>query len=630
MSHEHTESERAKMVHQPLSVPVNEVDEIDVSQPLMNNETVVLYEGPPRRFQWLTDIVPSTSAKWWLVILGIGLAWVAQSQFDSYRLQMQLDSWHFPTLVAVIGAFFFGIALYPVAMERLPVTSKEWLRPYWGTLVLALIINLVSLSWFTGNTVRLSGVILWLASIGLGLFALRRPAFFSELRTQLTTFAHTIYPVRSRLLLFVAIMLLGFFFRFYRLDNLPNEIALDQLSKFWDVHAMRDGRNIHVFFPANQGREGGFFHFVWLMSYFVGLNFFTLKLSSALIGLITIAVSFFMARELFNSEVAFLTMFLLSIDKWHVILSRVGYRISLLPLAVMLTILFLARVLRTGRMLDYGLTGVALGFGMYTYKSFPFAWIATAIVLLLFSWRRRDLRIIWGGVVTLFCGLLVYAPMGLYAYEFWETYTYRETLQMGFMEDALRHAGLTYWEGMAINLRKSLLMFNYIGEPIDLFNIPFERHFNFGNAILYILGMGYLLVRVRDGHNAILPIFIFLLTLPMTMAMFPPQEQPSIFRASGTIGPAILVSALPLVGIRRFLTETVPKSYQNLSLSLSSPSPDAAWQRTLTFNVPAFGIAAIILVAFELRAGYDTIFNRFSDYLQDAKYPLSLDITWAL
>jgi hypothetical protein len=535
--------------------------------------------------------------------------------------------------MAIAGALLFGYALSEMSLESPPAGPRflgetRFLQEngFLRQLAISLALAVIATFFFAKNTVRPEGVILWIAAIALAFYAIREPSFTDTHRDWRALVLRETHIIPWSVIAFLGVLLLAFYFRFYRLAEFPGEIALDQISKYWDVRALRDGLVLPVFFPGNQGRESGFFYLVWLVSDFMGLNFDAFKVTSALVGFAAVPVIYFVARTLFDHEVGLYAMLLLSVDKWHVILSRVGFRVSLVPLVTLLVLLFLARALRNGRRWDYALAGIALGLGMYTYKSFPFAIPATVLSLLFYAWLRRDRQILLGAGLTLFFALLVYAPMARYAIEYWGIYTYRERLQMEFIQNALRSTGLTLWQAKLENLRVSLLMFNFIGEPIDLFNIPLERHLDFGTAVFFLCGLGYAMMRFCRGGIALLLIFVLVMTLPMTLSMVP-DARPSMFHSAGALGPAIILAALPLAALRRAWASDLPVTSRHWTLAFSakSESRQAAWQREISINfVLLTNIVLIFVLGFVVLSGYDTIFRRFADFLQARHYPVSL------
>jgi hypothetical protein len=574
---------------------------------------------------------PNVTAAWILLALAVTLAMSAQAQFDQNRLAQKWDAWQRPSLVAVVGATLCGLVLRQVALER-PAPGANRPTVAWGRVLPPLIggfaLTLASADWFRDNTIRPLGLVAWLAGIGLVLWTLRTdaPGGDKGLSMKSPIFSHGGLCISWEWVSLIAIVCLGAFFRLYRLDDVPAELTLDQISKFWDIRNVLSGSDASIFFTANQGREGLFFYLAALVSQFIGLSQYTLKLTSALAGIAAVPAMYLLARELADCEVGLYAAFLLAISKWHVILSRLGYRVSLLPLFVILAMYYLARGLRRGRLLDYGLAGVALGLGMYTYKSFPSVFPAALSCIALYSWQRRDRRPVLEAAIVLLLALMVYVPLGLFAIESWDAYVYREVLQVGLVRESYGAADLSAVGGLLINLRKGALMFNFVGGVIELYNVPSERFFNQFNATLFILGIGYILARWKKGHNAIPLLFLGWATLPLVVSMCSPKEQVHTFRAAGSIGPGLFIVALVLAALRRFFANNLPSRLRSVQFTLSPADATAqpSWQRHFTLDVMLLVIAALgLLFWMEVQTNYETVFYAYPQHLRYQNYPLA-------
>jgi Dolichyl-phosphate-mannose-protein mannosyltransferase len=163
-------------------------------------------------------------------------------------------------------------------------------------------------------------------------------------------------------LIVVAIVELALILRLLRLQDLPGEMWGDNVVYLGLASQIIHG---HPFLSYQYGGDGPmFFYLISLVSGVFGFTFFSIKLTAALLGTVVVAVTFFLARELFKrSDVAYVTAFLSAVSFWTLTQSRAGGTRILVPLFVALSILFAARRQRL-------LAGIFLGLGMYTQASF--------------------------------------------------------------------------------------------------------------------------------------------------------------------------------------------------------------------------------------------------------------------
>ena len=149
------------------------------------------------------------------------------------------------------------------------------------------------------------------------------------------------------------------------------------------------------------------------------------------------------------------------------------------------------------------------------------------------------------------------------------------------------------------------------------------------SGMLMILGIGYALWRWRQGYNALLLCAWFMLILPAALGMLP-RDTPSSLRMSGTLGPAVLLAALPLPVIGQQIQLAMSRRQRSgdplpsnehaaedrglaISLTVKSTKKHYAWKWQ-----PCLGhalqlilcLAAVVLLAYETQEA-----NRF--YFRD-------------
>jgi 4-amino-4-deoxy-L-arabinose transferase-like glycosyltransferase len=399
---------------------------------------------------------------------------------------------------------------------------------------------------------------------------------------------------RKWLLLGLAVAI-GALLRLYQLEVIPADIGWDLPYNFSDALAILRGE-YHIFFPANLGREGMFFYMIALVARFAPLSHFSIKLTSALVGILTIPALYVTARQLFPESVALAAAFLLAVNRWHIVLSRAGFRVILLPLFAILLLYALVRALRSYRLFDFALAGLILGLGLHTYFPFLFALVAlgAAFLLLILSGRRLPWRSLLPMLALMLAvALVVYAPLGRYALENSKEYAARASLQAKLLKGDENRTGLSV-SLLLENMRTTLLMFNVYGDGNSRFNVPAFRHFGLVSAVLLALGVFYALRRWRHGNNAVLLAFWFVFLLPSGL-MALPHELPNIFRASGAIGPALILAALPVAVVGQRLAQ----------LGASLPEWDYRIQLKLSASLlhPAFGAGAEDAYEFVLAVG---------------------------
>src|SRR3989338_10636555 len=123
----------------------------------------------------------------------------------------------------------------------------------------------------------------------------------------------------------LVIFLLGFILRIVFLDIAPPGFNADEASLGYNAYSLiktgKDewGTSFPLVFKSFSDYKPGLYvylaiPFVWLL----GLNEFSVRLPSILLGSFSIALIYFLSKELFKKEtVAWACAFLLSISPWH-------------------------------------------------------------------------------------------------------------------------------------------------------------------------------------------------------------------------------------------------------------------------------------------------------------------------
>ncbi|MDD5639147.1 MAG: hypothetical protein PHO28_04580, partial [Candidatus Pacebacteria bacterium] len=99
--------------------------------------------------------------------------------------------------------------------------------------------------------------------------------------------------------LLLVIILIASFFRLYKLTLIPPGIYPDEAMNANDAIKALQTHNFKVFYPDNNGREGLFINLIALSFKIFGISLFSFKITSAIIGILTVLGLYFLAKELF-------------------------------------------------------------------------------------------------------------------------------------------------------------------------------------------------------------------------------------------------------------------------------------------------------------------------------------------
>jgi 4-amino-4-deoxy-L-arabinose transferase-like glycosyltransferase len=239
------------------------------------------------------------------------------------------------------------------------------------------------------------------------------------------------------------ILLAAAFLRLWQLDSVPPGLTHDEANNVHDAAAVLDGvRPMH--FPVAQGKEPLYPYSVAALMAVLGRSPWTMRLTSALWGLLVVVLSYAWTRRAFGPVIASLTAAGLAVGFWPVSTSHMGLRAITLPALFAVAVYCLWRALdapwglespgrpsnrsaatganspeRDGMRLTigrssafYALAGLALGGSLYTYLAARLMPLALGLFFIyLYLWHRK---IAWGLLLTLAVAALVAAPLFLY------------------------------------------------------------------------------------------------------------------------------------------------------------------------------------------------------------------------
>ena len=457
-----------------------------------------------------------------------------------------------------------GVALYIAAFSLLgwAIYRDEWdlasLRPtsdendpltyHRLALILSVLLAFLAFGIFTDNRFTTTNVLVWLFAIFLFVFA-----FWITNGKGLFSWVSNI-KINSWTLLFIAATALVVFFRFYQTGSVPAEPFSDHAEKILDVYDVSIGET-RIFFPRNTGREAFQMYWTLLIArvFGTGLSYLSLKLGTAILGLLTLPFVYLLGKEIGGQRVGLIAFLLTGIGYWPNVISRVGLRFPLYPLFVAPTLFFLVRGLRTRNRNDFLLSGLFLGIGLHGYSPMrivPFVVIAAFLLYWLHAQSKgaRKDSVAWLTMLGL-TSVVVFLPLLRYWYDDPNMFGFRAFSRLSDLENPLPAPA---YQVFFSNVWNALRMMNLDNGEIWVHSIPHRPALDVVTAALFALGVVLILVRyVRNRHwlDLFLLVSIPLLQLPSTLSLAFPGENPALNRAGAAYIPVFIIGAMALDGL---------------------------------------------------------------------------------
>ena len=442
----------------------------------------------------------------------------------------------------------------PAAADR-PAQVLRF-RPTW--LGAALGFSILTLLTASGNTFRTSTLFFWAAALGCVIVALWDGDI--DLRGRARRALNWLGAPRLSLSLdgwaiaVAAVFALLVWFRFADLVSIPREMVSDHAEKLLDLVDVLNGQS-SIFFPRNTGREAMQFYLAAVTAGLLGtgVSFLTLKIGTALAGVVTLPFVYLFARELGGRRVALAAMFLAGVAYWPNVISRVGLRFPLYPLFAAPALFFLVRGLRLRRSNDLLWCGLIVGLGLHGYTPARAIPIAVTVGVLLYALHPLARGQRWA-VITWLIGagmvaLVVTLPLLRYAIDDPQMVMFRSLTRVGSTERALPGPALRIFLS---NTWNALKMFGWDNGEVWVNSIPGRPALDWISAGLLHLGSAYLLLRYlrrRDWLDLFTLLSIPVLLLPSILSLAFPSENPAPNRAAGAMVPVFAAAALPLAAL---------------------------------------------------------------------------------
>jgi 4-amino-4-deoxy-L-arabinose transferase-like glycosyltransferase len=357
------------------------------------------------------------------------------------------------------------------------------------------------------------------------------------------------------------IILVAFFLRFYQLGVNPPSLTWDETA--WGYNAYSLGIN-------GKDEFGRFLPFDYLESFgdfkppmyayldiipvkVFGLNEFSTRFPSALFGVFTVFLTYFLVRRIFaksnkKEEYALLSSFFLAISPWHILLSKAAFEANVATFFIVTGVwAFLAGVQDKKWYLI--ISSISFALSMYTFNT---SRIVTPLLVLLlaFAFRKRLLVLKKETFVSFLVGFLVFFPIlgfllspqaGL---RFKEVNIFSDVEVIKTANQQIQNDGNALWSKVLHN-RRVLYSIEYVKHYFDNLSPSFLFIKGDGNPkfstqevgqmyiwdIVFFVGGIFLLIRKREGSWWLIPLWILIGIIPAATA----RETPHALRIETTL-----------------------------------------------------------------------------------------------
>ncbi|MEK7166528.1 MAG: glycosyltransferase family 39 protein, partial [Patescibacteria group bacterium] len=212
--------------------------------------------------------------------------------------------------------------------------------------------------------------------------------------------------VKKRIILII-IILLAAFLRLYKLGINPPSLDWDETSLGYNAYSIlktgKDefGRQWPISIRSFEDYKPAFYAYATIPAVAIfGLNEFAIRLPSAIFGIATVILTYFLINNIFGKKVGLLGTLLLAISPWHLQFSRVAFEANVGLFWVTAGIYFFMKARADGKW--YLLSALCFVCSFYSYHS-P----RLVVPVLLLGWTIIFRKEIWRWRIWVICSLLL-------------------------------------------------------------------------------------------------------------------------------------------------------------------------------------------------------------------------------
>ena len=372
----------------------------------------------------------------------------------------------------------------------------------------------------------------------------------------------------NKLLIIIVVLAAGL--RLVALDQFPSGFNADEAAIGYNAYSLlQTGKDEYgtswplVFKSFGDYKPGMYFYFVIPFVATLGLNEWAVRLPSALLGIGTVVLIYFLAIEIFKDRsVGILAALFLAISPWHIHFSRGGWETNAATFFFTLGVYLFIKGLKTTNLLF--LSGVSLLSSMYIYQSprliVPILVVVLAllyndelillvkdigyrkIILILTSLFVLAIPIIWqftsNSATSRFTGLSFLSDTGPISRvnELRGEHNNLNDLTAKLFHNKITALGPNFLGHYLDHFRPDFLFIN--GDPLIRNKVPETGQFYLIQAIFMIIGVGTL-IKTGLPHTKILISWILIAPLASSLT----YQTPHALRALTLSVPLVLVCA---------------------------------------------------------------------------------------
>lgn len=389
--------------------------------------------------------------------------------------------------------------------------------------------------------------------------------------------------------LLLLILLIALVLRFVKLGNLPPSLSWDEAAWGYNAYSLGiDGRDeFGRFLPVDYLESFGDFkppvyaYLDVLPVKLFGLNEFSTRFPSALLGTLTVLLTYLLVEQIFiNSKnknlYAISAALILAVSPWHFMLSRAAFEANVATFFIVLGALFFFKAINEKKWYLI-LSVISFVISFYTFNT---ARIVSPVLLalLLFAFRKKILNSKRQLLISIVVGTLLFLPMFKFIFSpqaslrFREVNIFSDPNVATLVNREIQNDNNSFFSKIIHN-RRFVFSVNYLQHYFDNLSPDFLFIKGDGNpkfstqdaGELYLWDLPFfiagifILFRKKESYWWIIPIWLLLGIIPAATA----RETPHALRIETTLPTFQILTAY---GLAQLIIKL--KKYKNLLMTI--------------------------------------------------------------
>jgi len=201
-------------------------------------------------------------------------------------------------------------------------------------------------------------------------------------------------------ILITLILILGISVRLIGITEFPQGLNQDEASSGYEAYSLltegidRNGKFLPVHFISwGSGQNVLYSYLIIPFILMFGLTEFAVRLPMAIIGCISLVLTYFTLKRMKDEKFAIIGLVFLAICPWHIMKSRWGLESNLFPDLILIAVYFIIKAIDNKKMYNLYIPSVILGLSAYSYGTAYLFLPVFLIVLLIYLVKTKKITL---------------------------------------------------------------------------------------------------------------------------------------------------------------------------------------------------------------------------------------------